>query len=93
MRTCSFSEFVAEAIKYAKYEHCNQTESWTASVEEFPGCWAQAETVEAARQELLEVIEGWLLLGIRAGDKIPPIGNKRLGLPEVTAPRALALTH
>jgi predicted RNase H-like HicB family nuclease len=93
MRKCSFSEYVAEAIKHARYEYCGETESWTAFVEELPGCWAQADSVEDARRELMEVIEGWVLLGIRSGDALPAIGNRKLGLPEMRFSRATAPAH
>jgi predicted RNase H-like HicB family nuclease len=37
------------------------------------GVWAEADTLEATRDELQEVLEEWLLLGLRLGHALPVI--------------------
>lgn len=37
----------------------------------FEGVWANADTLEECRQELREVLEGWIVLGIELGHPIP----------------------
>ena len=37
----------------------------------FQGVWASADNLEACRNELQEVMEGWLVLGLRLGHEIP----------------------
>ena len=44
------------------------------------GVWANATTLEDCRQELQEVLEGWLILKIRDNDPIPAIGRTRIQL-------------
>jgi len=42
------------------------------------GVWANAKTLEACRQELQEVLEDWLVVKLRDGDRIPRIGRIQL---------------
>jgi len=35
------------------------------------GVWSNAETLEKCRDELEEVIEGWLIVGFQQGHEIP----------------------
>jgi predicted RNase H-like HicB family nuclease len=38
--------------------------------------WATGKTFEECRKELISTIEGWIVLGLRMGQHIPPIkGN------------------
>jgi len=70
---------VNEALARATYEYDADTESWCAWVEALPGCWSQADTVEEARRELAEVIEGWLLLSLQRGHPIPELSGRTVG--------------
>lgn len=35
------------------------------------GVWANAETLEASRDELKEVLEEWIILGLQLGHQLP----------------------
>jgi hypothetical protein len=35
--------------------------------------WANADTLEACRDELQEVLEDWILIGVRLGHTLPVI--------------------
>jgi predicted RNase H-like HicB family nuclease len=37
------------------------------------GVFANAPTLEGCREQLKEVLEGWILLGLRLGHKLPEI--------------------
>jgi predicted RNase H-like HicB family nuclease len=37
------------------------------------GVWANADTLEACREELREVLEEWIILGLKMGHHIPVI--------------------
>ena len=39
-------------------------------------------TLAACRESLVEVVDGWLLLGVTRRMPIPPLGDVRLELPE-----------
>lgn len=62
--------YIGKAIEKAEYKRLEDN-SWFAEIPDFPGVWANGVTVEACRQELLEVLEEWLLLKLRDRDPIP----------------------
>jgi len=68
-------EYIEEALKRAKYEIIKDDEPYYGEVEELPGVWATGTTLEECRNTLKEVIEGWILVSIRKGLKIPKLGN------------------
>lgn len=70
-------EYMHAAVKYADYKKLEDG-SWYAEIKELPGVWANANTLEACRSELIEVLEEWLLLKIRDNDSIPVIDGKRI---------------
>jgi hypothetical protein len=37
--------------------------------------WATAGSLEGCREELVSVVEDWLLLGLKLGHKIPALGD------------------
>jgi len=39
----------------------------------FQGVYANAETLEACREQLQEVLEGWIVLGLRMGHSLPVV--------------------
>ncbi len=73
-----FQKYIQAALHKAKYKIDKEKNVYIAFVEELPICWGQGATYEDARQELANVIEGWVLLGIQQGDTIPPIGGINL---------------
>lgn len=78
------TEYLAAALRHARYELMEDGQFF-AEVPELPGVWATAATVEACREELREVIEGWLLLGLRHGDEIPALDGISLEVREASA--------
>ena len=48
-----------------------------------PGVWANARTLEACREELESVLEGWVMLSIADHTPIPDIDGNRLEIREV----------
>lgn len=74
--------YIEEAMKRARYKIL-EDKTYYGWVQELPGVWAQASTLEECRAELQEVIEDWLLLGLKLGHEIPVLGgvdlNKAVG--------------
>ncbi len=64
------SSFINAALRRAKYETLENGVIY-AEVPELQGVWAEGKTVEECRNELVEVIEGWLFLKLKDGDPIP----------------------
>jgi predicted RNase H-like HicB family nuclease len=71
------TEYIKAALKRTEYKKLEDG-TWFAEIIGFQGVWANAESVEACRNELREVLEEWLMLKIRAGDRpktLSPAGS------------------
>ncbi len=66
------NDFILAALRHAKYEILENGNIY-AEIPGLQGIWADGKTVEECRNELVEVIEGWLFLKLRDGDPIPII--------------------
>jgi predicted RNase H-like HicB family nuclease len=74
-------KYIQASLRKAKYNFDEETQSYVAVVEELPLCWGQGNTHEEAREELENVIEGWVLLSIQRGESIPPMQSVNLNIP------------
>jgi predicted RNase H-like HicB family nuclease len=68
------TEYINEALKRAKFELINDDEPYYGEVTELRGVWATGRTLEECRHNLVEVIDGWLVVRLRKGLPIPPLG-------------------
>jgi predicted RNase H-like HicB family nuclease len=69
-----FSEYIAAALRLAKHETLEDG-TYAATVPGLRGVIAIGDTIEECRQDLIEVIEGWIALRLKFGDTVPPIGG------------------
>lgn len=76
------SEYIQKALEKAQYKNLEDG-TWFAEIPGFKGVWANANTVEQCRHELLEVLEEWLILKIRDHDPIPKIEGVEIKVKEV----------
>lgn len=67
-----FSEYVQAALKLAEYDTLEDG-SYVATVEGLQGVIAIGNNIEDCRRDLIDVIEGWIALRLRLGDRIPSI--------------------
>ncbi len=67
-----FTDYVQAAMKQAHYEIMEDGRFY-GHVPALQGAWADGDTLEQCRETLREVIEDWLLLGVRLGHEIPVI--------------------
>lgn len=70
----------------ARYETLPAGEGYFGKIEGLQGVWANAETLEACRDELQETSEEWIILGLRMGHDLPAIDGISLNTQEVTKP-------
>ena len=74
-------EYINKAMAKAVYEKLDDG-SYSGTIPQTPGVIAFAETIYQCQEELRSVLEGWLIVKIRYGDKLPVIGginlNKRM---------------
>lgn len=67
--------YILGAMQLAYYEILPDDGTFFGSIPGFQGVWANAATLEACRTELQEVLEDWLLVGIRLGHPLPVVGG------------------
>ncbi|NPV62348.1 MAG: type II toxin-antitoxin system HicB family antitoxin [Methanotrichaceae archaeon] len=73
-----FAEYIQAALEHAEYEIIDDPEPYYAHIQGLPGVWATGKTFEECRKELISVIEGWIVLGLRLGHPIPPISGRTI---------------
>lgn len=71
------TEYMQAAMQQAHYEILEDG-SFYGEIPDFQGIYANADTLESCREELREVLEGWIVLGLRLGHSLPIINGIRL---------------
>jgi predicted RNase H-like HicB family nuclease len=66
------------AMRIARYEILPEGEGNFGNIMELQGVWANADSLEACREALQEVLEEWIILGLKKGHHIPEINGIRL---------------
>jgi len=72
------TEYINAALSKAKYEIIEDEEPYYGEVPGLEGVWASGKTLEECRRNLSEVIDGWLVIRLKRGLTIPPIGKHRV---------------
>lgn len=67
------TKYIDAAMHHARYEILPEDGTVYGEIPDTQGVWANADTVEACRDELQEVLEDWLLLGFRRQIILPVI--------------------
>lgn len=57
-----FIEYIQAAMRRAKYELLPDGEGYYAEIPRFKGLWANADTLEECRDELLSTLQDWMLI-------------------------------
>jgi len=71
------TRFIQAAMNRAKYEILSDG-SYYGEIPGFEGVLANADTLEQCREELQEVLEGWIILGLRLGHVLPEVDGIQL---------------
>jgi predicted RNase H-like HicB family nuclease len=74
-------EYIEAALARANYEIIRDEEPYYGEVPELKGVWATGKTLEECRKKLAEVIEGWIIIRLKKGLPIPPLGKYRIKEP------------
>ncbi len=75
-------EYINEALKRAHYEIIDDDEPYYGEIKELRGVWASGKTLEECRDNLYNVIEGWILVSISKGFNIPKLGAYEVKIVE-----------
>ena len=79
------TNYIQAAMRKAHYEILPDGEDYFGSIPDLQGIWANADTLEACREELREVLEEWILIGLKMGDLIPQVDGIELNVKEDAA--------
>ena len=70
--------YIQAAMRRAKYEILEDDGTFYGEIPGFQGVYSNAPTLEACRDELVEVLEGWILLGISLHHELPVVDKINL---------------
>lgn len=72
-------KYIDAAMHRATYEALDD-DTYYGSIPGFQGVWSNADTLEACRDELQEVLEDWILFGVWLHHKLPEIDGLSINL-------------
>jgi len=72
------TDYIEAALAQAKYEIIEDEEPYYGEVLGLAGVWATGKTLDECRKNLAEVIDGWIVIRLKKGLSIPPIGEYRI---------------
>ena len=78
-----FAEYLQAAMKHAVYE-LFEDGSYFGSIPGFRGVLANEATLEATREELLSVLEDWILFRITEKLELPEVDGHKLIYPKAS---------
>jgi predicted RNase H-like HicB family nuclease len=79
-RAVTLREYVAEVLKNAIYETGEVLDVIVAEAPDLPGCLTQGDSVEEARENLIDAIEVWIMAGLQSGEEMPIVNGCRLAI-------------
>ncbi len=74
------ADYIAEVLKNAVYTNGEALPVVIAKAPDLAGCLTQGNTIEEARESLVDAIEVWLLSGLRNGEDPPVVNGCRLAV-------------
>ena len=77
------TSYIRAAMHQARYEIIEDDGSFYGEIPAIPGVWANAKSMEACREQLESVLEGWVLVSIADHSLIPEIDGHRIEVREV----------
>ena len=66
------TSYIQAAMRRATYEILSDG-AYYGEIPGFQGVYANAQTLDECRSELQEVLEGWIILGLRLGHTLPVV--------------------
>ena len=78
------TKYIIAAMHQATYEILSDG-TFYGEISGFQGVYANAESLESCREELQEVLEGWIILGLRLSHPMPVVEGLELAVKEEAA--------
>lgn len=76
------TSYIQAALRKARYEILEDN-TYYGEIPGFAGVYANDDTLEGCREQLQEVLEGWILLGLRLGHELPDLDGATLAIVAV----------
>lgn len=76
------TEYIRAAMRKAVYEILPDDNTFHGEIPDFQGIWANADTLEACREELQEVLEEWIFFRISRNLPVPVVEGIELPIKE-----------
>lgn len=76
--------YIRAAMRRAKYEMLSDDGAFYGEIPGFQGVYANADTLEACRDELEAVLEGWILFCVSRNLVLPVVDNIDLSIRKVS---------
>jgi predicted RNase H-like HicB family nuclease len=73
------TEYILAALRRARYEILEDG-TFYGEVPDCAGVYANTETLEGCREQLREVPEDWIVVGLRVGHSFPVLGGVPLNV-------------
>ncbi len=73
------TNYIQSAMRRARYAILSDG-TYYGEIPGFQGVYANEPTLEACRETLQEVLEGWILLGLRLGHTLPEVDGISLNI-------------
>jgi predicted RNase H-like HicB family nuclease len=84
-------KYIEAALARANYEALPDGEGYYGEIDGFQGLWANADTLEACREELSSALEDWILLSVERHLPLPVVDGIQLWpRPSVATPGEVA---
>ena len=77
------TNYIRAAMRRAKYEILSDDGTFYGKIPGFDGVYANADTLEACREELEEVLEEWILFRVSRNLPLPVVEGIELAIKEV----------
>jgi predicted RNase H-like HicB family nuclease len=77
-------KYIQTAMERAKYEILPDDRTYYGEIQECPGVYSNAPTLEQCRNELEEVLEEWILFRVYKNLPIPRIDNIEIKIKKQT---------
>lgn len=78
------TQYIQAAMRRAKYEILSDDKSYYGEIPGFQGVYANAETLEECREELAEVLEGWIILHLSDKTPLPVVNGLNLSVEKIS---------
>ncbi len=77
------TQYIQSAMHRAKYEILEDDGSYYGDIPGFQGVYSNTKTLETCREELEEVLEGWIFLRISRNLPLPIVDGIELKIKEI----------